>query len=230
MWDRPSHQGRGGATIAMPTADLGHWPTVYQLVWALNRKTLGRRTLVARTGITESTVRTHLNKLRRAGLVKMAKAGTSLTAQGLEAFSALWAGVRWVGALPLEPSTSALALDRHNAAALVAGAADKLKESWRYRDAAVREGATGALLLIKRPEGWAFGDEPHPQPLTLGARYPEDAAHVERALSEAGARPQPGDALLVAFGPDPQAARAGLWRVIVELFPPSTETEPHKGG
>jgi len=205
----------------MPTADLGHWPTVYQLVWALNRKTLGRRTLVARTGITESTVRTHLNKLRRAGLVKMAKAGTSLTAPP---------GVRWVGALPLEPSTSALALDRHNAAALVAGAADKLKGSWRYRDAAVREGATGALLLVKRPEGWAFGDELEPQPLTLEARYPETAVQIERALSGAGTRPQPGDALLVAFGPDRQAARAGLWRVIVELFPPPTETETRKGG
>jgi DNA-binding transcriptional ArsR family regulator len=191
-------------------AELGHLPTVYQLVWALNHRALGRRTLVEWTGVTESTVRTHLNKLRRAGLVKMAKAGTSLTAQGLEAFAPLFGNVCWTGSLALQD----LALDRHNAAALLTAMAGKFKESWRYRDAAVREGATGALLLVKRPDdGWAFSDEP----LRLVERYPEDAAQIEKALPQA----QPGDALVVAFGAEPREARAGLWRVIVELFPPS---------
>jgi DNA-binding transcriptional ArsR family regulator len=179
---------------------------------------LGRRTLVERTGITESTVRTHLTKLRRAGLVRMAKAGTLLTARGLEAFAPLFENVRWTGSLSL----SELALDRHNAAALLTDTAEEFKESWRYRDAAVREGATGALLLVKRPQGWAFSDEP----LKLAERYPEDAAQIEKALPQA----EPGDALVVAFGSEPREAQDGLWRVIVELFPPSTLKHPEHGG
>jgi len=192
-----------------PRRDLGHLPTVYQLAYTLGEKPLGRRTLVGLTGITESTVRTHLNKLRRAELVKMAKAGTSLTARGLEAFAPLFQLIRWVGPLKLE----ALALDRHSAAALIEDSAGKLKESWRYRDAAVREGATGAILLVKRADGrgWAFSDEP----LSLEDRYLEDAAMIEKTLPQA----QPGDALVIAFGPSPRQAHAGLWRVIVELLP-----------
>jgi DNA-binding transcriptional ArsR family regulator len=197
-------------TTQATRTELGHLPTVCRLVWALNDRALGRRTLVERTGITESTVRTHLTKLRRAGLVRMDKAGTSLTSWGLEAFASLFENVRWTGSLSLNE----LALDRHNAAALLTDTAEEFKESWRYRDAAVREGATGALLLVKRPDGgWAFSDEP----LRLSERYPEDAAQIEKALPQA----EPGDALVVTFGSESREARDGLWRVIVELFPPS---------
>ncbi len=194
---------------------LGRWPVVYALAWTLSQhpRPLGRRTLVQETGITEMTVRTHLNKLRSAGLVQMAKAGTSLTAPGREAFAPLKERVRWVGALALRD----LALDDHGAAALLRSSSQELKESWRYRDAAVREGATGALLLVRAEGGWSFSDEPLP----LGERYPEDAALLERALSRAGVRAQEGDALVVAFGPEPSTARRGLWRVVVELLPPS---------
>ena len=200
-------------------SELGHLPTVYQLVWALDKRALGRRRLVERTGITESTVRTHLRKLQAAGLVKMAKAGTSLTALGFDAFTPLFERVRWTGSLALRE----LALDLHNVAALLADSAEGFKESWRYRDAAVREGATGALLLVKRRgDGWAFGDEP----LKLAERYPEDAAQLERTLPQT----QPGDALIVAFGVECREARAGLWRVIVELFPPSYSNHSEHGG
>jgi DNA-binding transcriptional ArsR family regulator len=173
---------------------------------------------VEKTGITESTVRTHLRKMRRAGLVKMAKAGTSLTAQGLEAFAPLLERVRWVGPLAL----GELALDHHNAAALLANFREELKESWRYRDAAVRAGATGALLLVKLSDGWAFSDELLP----LKGRYPTDAAKLEETLSHA----EPEDALVIAFGAEPHEARAGLWRVIVELLPLPFVTSQLKGG
>ena len=198
-----------------PRKGLGHWPTIYALAWALSRcsRPVGRRTLVRRTGITEMTVRTHLNKLRDAGYVKMAKAGTSLTAQGLEAFAPLKRRVRWVGA----PALRALALDDHGAAALLRSFSEKLTEGWRYRDAAVREGATGALLLRRDEEGWTFSD----QPLPLRERYPEDAALLDNALSAADVRPQEGDALVIAFAPEPSTAQRGLWRVVVELLPPS---------
>ena len=204
----PRREIRTGRSLRL---GLGRWPVVYALAWALCRhpRPLGRRTLVRRTGITEMTVRTHLNKLRAVGYVKMAKAGTTLTAQGLEAFAPLQERVRWVGPLTLRD----LALDRYGAAALLRSFSPKLKESWRYRDAAVREGATGALLLVKDARGWAFSDEPLP----LAERYPEDA----RLLEDAVPAPQPGDALIVAFGPEPAIAQRGLWQIVVELLPPS---------
>lgn len=202
------------------SGSLGHWPVVYALAWSLCRhpRPVGRRTLVQRTGITEMTVRTHLNKLRRAGYVTMAKAGTTLTARGREAFAPLQGRVRWVGALPLRE----LALDRHGAAALLRSSSQGLKESWRYRDAAVREGATGALLLVHDDDGWAFSDEPLP----LAERYPQDAALLETTLPS----PQPGDALVIAFGPEPRDAQLGLWRIVVELLPPSALHLPPQGG
>lgn len=187
--------------------DLGHLPTIYQLVYALDERALGRRTLVHQTGITESTVRTHLGKLRDAGYVKMAKAGTSLTAQGLGTFEPLFDLVKHVTELEL----SELALDRHNVAALLRRADEPFRESWRYRDAAVREGATGALLLVKRPEGWALGDDAAP----LARHNPNDAAHID----ERAPGPRLGDGLVISFGATPQVARAGLWRIIAELVP-----------
>jgi len=190
---------------ALRSEELGHLPTVYRLVYALDQRTLGRRTLVERTGISEMTVRTHLNKLRRAGLVKMAKAGTTLTPKCLETFEKLFECVISVGELELEE----LALDHHNAAAVVRRL-ETLRESWRYRDAAVREGATGALLLVKRPDGWGWCEDPTP----LGEQNPHDAPYLEHCV-----KAHPGDGLIIAFGPSVEPARRGLWSVLVELFP-----------
>lgn len=193
----------------MPTAqtfrDLGHLPTVYQIVYALNRGTLGRRTLVELTSISEMTVRTHLGKLRRAGLVEMSKAGTTLTAKGLATFDKLFERVVSVGELELEE----LALDRHNAAAVVRRL-ETLRESWRYRDAAVREGATGVLLLVKRPDVWGWSEDPMP----LVEQNPHDASYLESRVQA-----QAGDGLIIAFGPSLSLARYGLWSVLVELIP-----------
>ncbi|GEM_PF-445482 len=186
------------------------WPIAYDLIWTLltASRPLGRRSLEQRTGITEMTVRTHLNKLRAAGYVKMAKAGTALTAQGQEAFATLKERVPWLGPLTLRD----LALDRYGVAAILRNFPQELKESWRYRDAAIREGASGALLLVRTEGGWAFSDEP----LSLAEQYPQDAALLERALPFSGAE----DALAVVFGPEPSASRRGLWRIVVELLPP----------
>ena len=154
--------------------ELGHRPTVYQIIYALHLHPLGRRTLVHRTGITESTVRTHLNKLRAAGLVTVAKGGTALTPLSAKAFTALFERVLHVGGLKLRD----LALDHHNAAAWIRGAGNALWESWRYRDAAVREGATGVLLLIQRADGWGLSDDEKP----LAEQNPNDAAYLQRTF------------------------------------------------
>lgn len=192
--------------------ELGHRPTVYQLVYALHSHPLGRRTLVHSTGITESTVRTHLNKLRAAGLVTMAKEGTALTPKGTKAFTALLEQVLCVGQLKL----SDLALDHHNEAAWIRGAGDALRESWRYRDAAVREGSTGVLLLVQRANGWSLSDDAK----LLIKQNPHDASYLQKTFDA-----QPGDGVIIAFGPSRRIAQSGLWRVLAELFPTQTRKE-----
>ena len=192
-----------------------HRPTIYQLVYELHKQPLGRRTLVARTGITEMTVRTHLNKLRASGLVTMAKGGTVLTAHGRKTFAQLLERVLYVGELQLRD----LALDRHNEAVWIRGAGGAFQESWRYRDAAVREGATGALLLIHGPRGWRLSDDVKP----LATQNPQDAEHLQRMLPAL-----PGDGAIIAFGPTRAAACRGLWSVLVDLFPIKTRKESKK--
>lgn len=186
--------------------DLGHLPTVYQIAYALDGRALGRRTLVRRTGVTESTVRTHLNKLRDAGYVTMAKAGSALTAAGWDHFTPVLEQVTPVPEIAL----NGLSLGGHQAAALVASAEADLPTTLRLRDAAVREGAAGALLLVKRGDDWALSDDDRP----LSERDPADAAHIEDVT-----RDRTETSLIVAFGATPQVARMGLWRIVVELLP-----------
>jgi len=193
--------------------ELGHGPTVYQLVYALYPNPLGRRTLVHQTGVTEMTVRTHLNKLRVTGYVAMGKGGTALTPSGLKAFATLFERVIHVGELDLKD----LALDRHNAAAWIHNVRDGFQESWRYRDAAVREGATGALFLVQRSGSWSLSDDVKP----LAKQNPNDAEYLQRIFDA-----QPGDGTIIAFAPTRRIAHNGLWRVLMELFPIKTR----KGG
>lgn len=193
-------------------AELGHLPTIYQLVYTLDGRVLGRRTLVQHTGITESTVRTHLNKLNASGWVTMAKGGTALTPSARSAFSTLFERVPQVSVLKLKD----LALDRHNAAAWIRNVKDAFHESWRYRDAAVREGATGALLLMHRADGWGLSDDKRP----LAQQNPNDADHLQHVFAA-----QPGDGAVIVFGSTARAAQRGLWRILVDLFPIPTQKE-----
>ena len=185
---------------------LGHLPTVYQIAHALDGRALGRRTLVRQTGVTESTVRTHLNKLRDAGYVEMAKAGSKLTAQGWDRFRPVLEQVRPVPEIGLY----GLSLGGHQAAAVVDSLEADLPTTLRLRDAAVREGASGALLLVRRGNDWALSDDDRP----LRERDPVDAEHIANVT-----RDRAGNSLIVAFGATPQVARMGLWRIVVELLP-----------
>lgn len=189
-------------------ADLGHLPTAYQIAHALDGRALGRRTIVQQTGVTESTVRTHLNKMRDAGYVKMTKAGTKLTAEGWAFFGPV---VERVSLVP-EIALDGLSLGGHQAAALLDGAEADLPTTLRLRDSAVREGAPGALLLVKRGEAWALTNDDRP----LADRDAVDAGHIDEVTQD-----RPGTGLIVTFGATPRVAQRALWRVIVELIPPA---------
>ena len=180
--------------------------TYFQLLHAIKDEPLGRRTLVERTGITEMTVRTHLNKLRDAGLVLMAKAGTGLSEAGKASLETLFERVVEVRELNLHD----LSLDRFNATALLNRSADALEKSLHLRDAAVRAGASGAILLIRERDGWVFAEDR----VQVSKQNPRDAELLSKKMSA-----REGDVLIITFGPTLRVAQAAIWNVIVQFVP-----------
>ncbi|HEY5596229.1 MAG TPA: DUF4443 domain-containing protein [Candidatus Bipolaricaulota bacterium] len=174
------------------------------LLYALRDRPLGRRTLVQRTGGTESTVRTHLNQLSVRGWVTFAKAGTHLTPEGRDAFAPLFEAVRAVAALTL----GELGIDQSQCAAHLRGV-QLPTSAWSLRDRAIQAGATGALLL-SFAEGLVFPDTQEP----LGSVNPAS----ERLLLETFPSLRSKDAVVISFADEPALAAGGLWRMVSELL------------
>jgi predicted transcriptional regulator len=176
----------------------------YQLLYELRATPLGRRTLVKRTGLTESVVRTELEKLEARKLVSFSKLGTALTARGRRFLSEKLSAIIDIR----EAQLKNLMLDRYGRMALVRGAADGLS-AWLYRDIAVREGATAALFLTKRQGVLCFLEERE----ALAKKNPDDSRLIEQAFPAM----KNDDLIIIAFGPDPGAAARGLWAVLWAL-------------
>ncbi len=176
------------------------------LVHHLREGALGRRTLVERTGWTESVVRTELEKLEAHGWVGFAKPGTSLTPQASERLAGFFDQVPRVERLGL----AEIELDRSACGALVRAHADPPK-TWQVRDSAVREGASGILVLRKEPSGLRLLDVD----ASFSRRNPHDAARVESALGPCDV----GDFVVIVFAADPGRAMAATWRALIDLVP-----------
>ncbi len=177
-----------------------------QLIYALRDEALGRRTLVQRTGLTESVVRTELEKLEVQKMVRFEKAGTLLTLRALEAYVSLFDQVTQVVELGLHE----LNLDRCNRAALVRAGAAGLK-TWALRDQAVREGATGSLFIVQHKNFLSLSDECS----ALSSHNPRDVRTLEARFSPIAE----GDLIVIVFAPTRSEAGAGLWRILTEIVP-----------
>lgn len=176
----------------------------YPLLYELRVAPLGRRTLVERTGFTESVVRTELEKLESQKLVEFSKIGTTLTPRGRRWFESRWRRLLSVQEIHLER----LMLDRVGYAAHVRGLHQEIR-SWLYRDHAVRLGATATLFLTQRSVGLSLTDETTP----LEKRSPRDAQALHKRFPEL----RSGDLLIVAFGPERGRALQGLWGILCAL-------------
>lgn len=174
------------------------------LLFALHKSPLGRRTLVERIGVTESTVRTQLNKLHARGWVDFAKCGTSLTASARKAFSAFLEAIKSVQTLNLED----LNLAPWQCAVQVRGVS-LLKSPLILRDRAIQGGASGALLLAYSDKLMFFDSQD-----TLKTIYPQS----NDALVQAFPTLQREDLLLVAFAHEVNQAKRGLWHMVVALL------------
>lgn len=175
------------------------------LLFALQQSPLGRRTLVQRVGVTESTVRTQLNKLHARGWVDFAKSGTSLTASARKAFSPFLEAIRSVRTLNLDD----LDLAPWQCAVQVRGVS-LLQSPLILRDRAIQGGASGALLLVYSDKLTFFDSQD-----ALETSYPQS----NDALLQVFPTLRREDLLLVAFANDVNQAKRGLWRMVVALLP-----------
>lgn len=174
---------------------------VSQLVYWLHREMMGRRTLVKRTGLTESTVRTHLNKLKAGKYIRSAKVGTTLTPKGHKAFKPILEKVKAVCELDLVE----LKLDSFNSAALLKGIGS-IKELWRYRDLAVRAGATAVLFLRCTRGDLHFADTGQ----KVARQNPKDAHQIKKNFKATS----DGDWIVIVLANHRAEANKGLWEII----------------
>lgn len=187
----------------MSSAALTH-QIVFLLGEGKRGRSLGRRTLAQRTGLSEMTVRLEMERLRDEGLLALNKDGGVLTPVGIERFVSLFANVKAARAISLTTLTQEAVV----LAALLTCPATR--PPWWYRDQVVKEGGSALILVRRRPDGWAF----HPDGEQVGERNP----CAEQMLAAAFPLSHAQDLLVIVSAADRRHAGLGLWRVISEIL------------
>lgn len=177
--------------------------TALQLAFHVGHSHFGRRRLALCTGLSEMAVRLELERLRGLGLVRFLRSGTELTRAGQAHFASLFERVRAV----LELELTSLRLDHVTLAAHITIA--ESSPAWTIRDRAIREGATGLVLLRFSPEGWKFSHNNE----SVADQNPRDASTIETMFPKSYS----GDRLILVSGPDHRRAGLGLWHAIKEI-------------
>ncbi len=105
---------------------------------------MGRATLAKELGLGLGAVRTLIQRLKDNKLIEVIKSGCMLTEKGKLLY------IDSIKKIPKISSIDAskLATDRYSVAIIVRNKAHKVKMGLEQRDAAIKEGATGATTLI----------------------------------------------------------------------------------
>jgi predicted transcriptional regulator len=109
---------------------------------------IGRGRLSEKLGIGEGATRTLLSRLTSSHLVAMSKAGCTLTPQGRK----LWQQIGNLMPVKAEITKNELTFASYNIALQVKGKGNKVKKGLEQRDAAVKAGAKGAVILIQKSD------------------------------------------------------------------------------
>jgi predicted transcriptional regulator len=147
---------------------------------------IGRIELSRRLAIGEGAIRTIIKHLTQAKVIHTIKNGSVLTKHGMSLYKPLRAKLSGIVFI----DGRQLALDKANAAILVRGAGQHVNRGIEQRDAAVRDGATGACTLIVRDNAYVMPiEDPHAWKLERKDPLGQD---LERLL-----QPKDKDAIIV---------------------------------
>ena len=179
-------------------------PLVLHLAYELYSEPKGRRKLTNKTYASESKVRTNLEELRKRGLVRMEKRGTILTEKGKEYFQPVFTSVDRLKKLNLEDT----GLKDFCLAASLKGINDLNCEPWQCHDLAVKNGASGSLVL-EIDSGLRFADTGE----ELKVNNPVDRKKIISAFPDW----ERVNYLVIVSGNDYRSSDRGLWRIISEI-------------
>jgi hypothetical protein len=171
-----------------------------QLAYHIRTARLGRRRLASRTGNSEMVVRLELDRMRDEHLIAMERSGAMLTAAGERVFAPILDIVRAVRPVVLNE----LRIDAVELAAHIK--AQSAPVAWAVRDRAIRQGATGCLVLVYESGEWTFSHNREP----VRRNNPTDAD----ALADMFPDPGDGALLLIVAAPSLGVAALGLWEVV----------------
>jgi len=166
---------------------------------------VGRGKLGLSLGLGQGEVRTLIKRMKAKGLILIGASGCSLSAKGRAEFLKLKGVLPWSSLVRAEE----LGIGRHCWAVLVRDAAPRVRLGIEQRDAAVREGANGALTAV-----------------FISGRFslPGEDTDCERGGPKAlwsavrGAYPAKGDVVVVAGASDPASAEFGALAAAVTLL------------
>jgi predicted transcriptional regulator len=112
----------------------------------MSEKPIGRNKLAKNLEVGEGTVRTIINRLRKAELIVTSKEGCHLTSQGF----AIWKKFKELFPKSAEIGETELTNAEFNYAILVKEGGNKVKSGIEQRDAAIVAGANRAVIMVSR--------------------------------------------------------------------------------
>jgi biotin operon repressor len=112
----------------------------------MGKKPIGRNKLAKKLEVGEGTVRTIINRLRKAGLIVTSKEGCRLTSEGF----IIWKKLEKLFPKRAEIGETELTNAEYNYAILVKDRGNKVKSGIEQRDAAIIAGANRAVIMVSR--------------------------------------------------------------------------------
>lgn len=121
---------------------------IIKLLRCLYRKPMGRGALAKEMNLGESTVRTMLRRLNLKKLLRPTTRGQALSGKGKQIAESVNRCVSY----PVDPDIRSFTLHENNVAHLVRKPVKEMISAVDERDAAVRMGACGLVVLVQRRE------------------------------------------------------------------------------
>ncbi len=162
--------------------------SVFHLFYALelmSKKRVGRDTLANKLNVGRGAVRTILNRLVGAGLVRASRAGCILTPAGLE----VWQEIEKLFPKRTPFAPTELSPAPFNYAFLIKNHGDKVGSGMPQRDAAIVAGALTSLVIVIRNGRWCINSICE----DIGEMFPDDAQRIVLELA-----PGENDAVVIS--------------------------------